>query len=51
MAEEATLKQETEKKPQKKYKNRYGSDFRMWKEKNRSRSTSRNICDTHIDGA
>jgi hypothetical protein len=29
----------------------YGSDYLMHKEKNRNSRTSRNICDTHWDGA
>lgn len=36
-----------------KYKNKYrtGEDIDMLREKNRTRSSERNICDTHIDGA
>ena len=29
----------------------YGSDYSMFKEKNRGSRTSRNICDSHWDGA
>ena len=34
-----------------KAKSNYGSDYSMFKEKNRGSRTSRNICDTHWDGA
>jgi 23S rRNA (uracil1939-C5)-methyltransferase len=35
----------------KKPKSNYGSDYSMYKEKNRGSKTSRNICDSHWDGA
>ena len=35
----------------KKVKTSYGSDYSMFKEKNRGSRTSRNICDSHWDGA